>query len=485
MSKMKLSGKALVLQIDRYQLRVAKLICGAAVPQVQATHVVDLPEGTVEDGMIRDIETLVSILKNALEAPEFKHIHRAVILLCTSQVISDQTQVPNMSGARLEKVLTSNMDMYFPVDTSDYQMVHQVVGPAGDDMQTIQLWAVPKSMLQRYYLLANTCGLSVLAVDYMAHSLANATGTTFTAPLRKKEPKKKKNAVETAESHVSAGEPQGDTVLYMGAEKEHMVLSFAQEGQVRLQRVIQRSDWNTDMSEVLMSMEYYSASGTAGQMLGVMTGACSTDRSLPAEARDALGIQVSQAADGEWALCEAASRTELDFGIPAMNKATRGASINNGCQYGLVLAGGLVLVAVVGMTLGNKLSWSSSTNSLRSQANTLQTEATARMAEASSYQGYAENYQSYAGVYSQYSGDWDTVFDSLHTNNDNLSLMIRELEDVLPTTCTVKEIGISDHGVALVIHAPNKLEAASSIIALRDLEHAELEDVADLGAEEE
>ena len=109
MSKMKLSGKALVLQIDRYQLRIAKLICGAAAPQVQATHVVDLPEGTVEDGMIRDIETLVSILKNALEAPEFKHIHRAVILLCTSQVISDQTQVPNMSGARLDKVLTDRV----------------------------------------------------------------------------------------------------------------------------------------------------------------------------------------------------------------------------------------------------------------------------------------------------------------------------------------------------------------------------------------
>ncbi len=127
METKKLSGKALVIQIDRACFRVALTTLGASA-QLQHCVVCQTPEGAVEDGVLLKPDALLATLKTVLSAPEFRRVRRVVFSLCTSQVVSQTVRVPAAAERQLEKILTANMDLYFPVDSGEYSFVWTVTG---------------------------------------------------------------------------------------------------------------------------------------------------------------------------------------------------------------------------------------------------------------------------------------------------------------------------------------------------------------------
>ena len=160
----KLSGKMLVIQLTRDQIRIAKiqqnsgaqLICCAALAA---------PAGAIDDGSIVDISALTDTLKTALAAPDFSDTRRVVFSLCTTQAISEKVSVPVVMGQKLDKTIDANLDIYFPVSVSDYQITRRELGRSRDENNSesiiMQLWAIPKAILARYYALAAACGLNV------------------------------------------------------------------------------------------------------------------------------------------------------------------------------------------------------------------------------------------------------------------------------------------------------------------------------------
>ena len=173
MSKSLISGKVLAIQLGRDQTSVALI---GANGDVLHTTVVPTPAGAVEDGVIHNQEAVRKMLKTAVSAREFKGSRKAVFLMATSQVITETVTVPNLTEQKLEKLLLANADMYFPVDMKEYQMTWQVIGPKtrenGMNELAVQLWAVPLSLVTKYYTVANACGLSLEAVDYVGNSIA-------------------------------------------------------------------------------------------------------------------------------------------------------------------------------------------------------------------------------------------------------------------------------------------------------------------------
>lgn len=192
MSKSLISGKVLAIQLGREQSRIA--LVGANGDVLHST-VVPTPAGAVEDGAIRNQEAVRKMLKAATTAKEFKNTRKAVFVMAASQVITETVTVSNLLEQKLEKLLTANADMYFPVDMKEYQMVWQVIGPKtrenGMTELAVQLWAVPLSLVTRYYTVANASGLSVEAVDFIGNSVATAVGASFTAPVKGKTKAKK------------------------------------------------------------------------------------------------------------------------------------------------------------------------------------------------------------------------------------------------------------------------------------------------------
>ena len=176
----------------------------------------------------------------------------------------------------------------------------------------------------------------------------------------------------------------------------------------------------------------------------------------------------------KWLLCQGAALTALDFGDPELNHITGArAPINRAWQYGLVFLGGAALTASVLLLLTSKLSWSTELDGLRAQQDRL-------TALAQQNAGCAENYHNYSSMYDAYSADWDTVFDSVRTYNDNLELVLDELEAKLPKKSTVTALSTTELCLAAQVAFQSKEDAAYFLVALRDVPFMTLNTVSSL-----
>lgn len=505
MSNGKRPGRALVIQLNSKTLRVALAAPGAdAQHPLQACASAPLPEGAVEDGFIRDPEAVQAALKTLLEAPEFKRTRRAVVTLCSTQIISEVATVPVTPPRQLGKLLAANMDLYFPVAVEEYHMVWTPVGPVtdeeGNEQLSVQLWAVPVALLAQYYALVNGCGLSVAAVDYCGASLAAAIGVGYAVPRRRAETSAKhaaggrrlqKNKEQlqqlaapggesgrggTAAAVLAPEEPEqsgGEAALYLMAEPEHLLMTFVQDGQVKLQRLLLRGSGADEMNEAQMVLEYFDArEGGRGTVTeAFLCGTLADDDLYAGNLGLALSLpmQIWQCTRGpEWCLCLGAARGRLDFGMPELNRVKgAGGQLDQIWQYALVLGGGVILTASLLLTFGSRALWSSELAGLESTRSSLQTQLSQAGTSAADYQTYSQ-------LYDDYSQDWDTLFQALRTYNNNLVLMLEELENILPTNTSVTDIGIANEGMALQFACADKEEAAYLLTALRKLQYADL-----------
>lgn len=488
MSKnVKITGKVLVIQLGRVESQLA-LVQGGT--EVLYSAVLATPMGAVEDGMIQNPEAVQRMLKEALREPELKRVRKVVFTLCTSQAITEKVTTPDLSGAKLEKLILANADMYFPLDVQDYRLAWEIIGPktseAGLKELDVQLWALPNAVLAPYYTVANNCGLSVLAIDYCGHSMATAVGASFALPVKKE----KKKAKLDLNAEISFGkkkvEPETEeedfprsanlhTDMHILLESDVMGVTCVQNNQVVFQRFIRcGSDPVYQLSELAMMVDYFRAmdAGRGSSMVGILSGSLTNDRALVEELRDMLSISLGLLDipyDLRLTCCIGAARTKVDFGIPSLNRPSKAMQDmrTNLWQYALILVGGLLLIASVFSLLTARLTWSSNLSLMQSNVMLLQ-------AESKKYDGYADNYESYIAAYNHYSQDWDTVFVNLKTNNNNLILVLDELEEILPEKATVTDMQIQATGMNVTFACETKEQAAYMIMALRDMEYADL-----------
>ena len=486
MSKCKITGKKLVIQLGRTDTQIVAM--NGSTILYGKTY--ETPVGAVEDGMIRNQEAVRELLKGAMKEPEFKGIRQVVFTLCTSQVISEVVATPDLPASRLEKLLQANVDMYFPVDMHDYKLVWQVIGPkrseGGAKEVNVQLWAMPVNMVTRYYQVANACGLSVAAIDYIGNSIAGAIGASFAenakgGKTRKKLDlnaeisfgKKKAEPGPAAEENLVRENPA--TQLHLLLEKDILGMTFVQNGQVMVQRFVRcGSDPTYQFGELAMMLEYFRAMdiGRGSSIEGIVSGALAEESGIVQELEDIMGIPLfrfNASYDLGWFLCVGAACTALDFGIPALNKpgTVRREFQSQLWQYGLLLAGGLAVLFVVLTLLTSRLGWNADISSLKNTQQML-------TIQNSKVAGYADNYYDYESKYNAYSNDWETVFASLQTYNDNLVLVMEELEEVMPEKVNVVNMQIGATGLNVAFACDTKEEAAYLITALDKLEYAEL-----------
>ena len=465
MSKQKLSGRALVVQITEREIRIAQMTLGSDAISEQV--ILPTPPNAVEDGQLVGLDALRDAMEPVLRQGLFRRCRKVVFSLCSTQVISESVTVPAVKKQqRLGQMLLANMDEYFPIDPGEYQLSWESVGVEQREdtrLLRVQLWAVPRAMLQRYYALANSMGLSVAAVDFCGHSHATAVDADFALP-----------------KHAKSSADRDDGVcLYINAESELLLLTFVYNGQVKLQRLLQRGySQQDDLNEAGIVLDYFSAMpGRARLTSAVLSGGQAKEAGLAPALASLLNVPVEMAETdygAQWLLCQGAALTALDFGDPELNHITGArAPINRAWQYGLVFLGGAALTASVLLLLTSKLSWSTELDGLRAQQDRL-------TALAQQNAGCAENYHNYSSMYDAYSADWDTVFDSVRTYNDNLELVLGELEAKLPKKSTVTALSTTELCLAAQVAFQSKEDAAYFLVALRDVPFMTLNTVSSL-----
>lgn len=466
MRNIKLSGRALVVQITEREIRIAQMMLGSNTIQEQV--ILPTPPNAVEDGQLVGLDALRDAMEPVLRQGLFRRCRKVVFSLCTTQVISETVTVPAVKQQqRLGQMLLANMDEYFPIDPGEYQLSWQTLGTEQNDgaqLLRVQLWAAPRTMLLRYYALANSMGLSVAAVDFCGHSHATAVGAGFAAP-----------------KHAAAAGADADegVRLYVNAESELLLLTFVHNGQVKLQRLLQRGySQQDDLNEVGIVLDYFTAMPAHAKLTSaVLSGGEANEAGLAEALSELLSVPVKTAEtgfDAQWLLCRGASMTDLDFGNPEMNHLTGAAApISQAWQYGLVFLGGAALTASVLLLLISKLSWSTELDGLRATYTQM-----TNLAQQNA--GCAENYNKYSSMYDAYSADWDNVFDSVRTYNDNLELVLGELETKLPKKSTVTALSTTELGLAAQVAFQSKEDAAYFLVALRNAPYMTLNTVSSL-----
>lgn len=465
MSMQRLSGRALVVQITEREIRIAQMTLGSDV--ISERVILPTPPNAVEDGQLVGLDALRDAMEPVLRQGLFRRCRKVVFSLCSTQVISESVTVPAVKKQqRLGQMLLANMDEYFPIDPGEYQLSWESVGVEQREdarLLRVQLWAVPRAMLQRYYALANSMGLSVAAVDFCGHSHATAVDADFALPKHAK----------------SSADTDDGVCLYINAESELLLLTFVYNGQVKLQRLLQRGySQQDDLNEAGIVLDYFSAMpGRARLTSAVLSGGQGKEAGLAPALASLLNVPVEMAETdygAQWLLCQGAALTALDFGDPELNHITGArAPINRAWQYGLVFLGGAALTASVLLLLTSKLSWSTELDGLRAQQDRL-------TALAQQNAGCAENYHNYSSMYDAYSADWDTVFDSVRTYNDNLELVLDELEAKLPKKSTVTALSTTELCLAAQVAFQSKEDAAYFLVALRDVPFMTLNSVSSL-----
>lgn len=465
MSKQRLSGRALVVQITEREIRIAQMTLGSDA--ISERVILPTPPNAVEDGQLVGLDALRDAMEPVLRQGLFRRCRKVVFSLCSTQVISESVTVPAVKKQqRLGQMLLANMDEYFPIDPGEYQLSWESVGVEQREdarLLRVQLWAVPRAMLQRYYALANSMGLSVAAVDFCGHSHATAVDADFALPKHAK----------------SSADTDDGVCLYINAESELLLLTFVHNGQVKLQRLLQRGySQQDDLNEAGIVLDYFSAMpGRARLTSAVLSGGQGKEAGLAPALASLLNVPVEMAETdygAQWLLCQGAALTALDFGDPELNHITGArAPINRAWQYGLVFLGGAALTASVLLLLTSKLSWSTELDGLRAQQDRL-------TALAQQNAGCAENYHNYSSMYDAYSADWDTVFDSVRTYNDNLELVLDELEAKLPKKSTVTALSTTELCLAAQVAFQSKEDAAYFLVALRDVPFMTLSTVSNL-----
>ena len=465
MSMQRLSGRALVVQITEREIRIAQMTLGSDV--ISERVILPTPPNAVEDGQLVGLDALRDAMEPVLRQGLFRRCRKVVFSLCSTQVISESVTVPAVKKQqRLGQMLLANMDEYFPIDPGEYQLSWESVGVEQREdarLLRVQLWAVPRAILQRYYALANSMGLSVAAVDFCGHSHATAVDADFAMPKHAK----------------SSADTDDGVCLYINAESELLLLTFVHNGQVKLQRLLQRGySQQDDLNEAGIVLDYFSAMpGRARLTSAVLSGGQGKEAGLAPALASLLNVPVEMAETdygAQWLLCQGAALTALDFGDPELNHITGArAPINRAWQYGLVFLGGAALTASVLLLLTSKLSWSTELDGLRAQQDRL-------TALAQQNAGCAENYHNYSSMYDAYSADWDTVFDSVRTYNDNLELVLDELEAKLPKKSTVTALSTTELCLAAQVAFQSKEDAAYFLVALRDVPFMTLNTVSNL-----
>lgn len=465
MSMQRLSGRALVVQITEREIRIAQMTLGSDAISEQV--ILPTPPNAVEDGQLVGLDALRDAMAPVLRQGLFRRCRKVVFSLCSTQVISESVTVPAVKKQqRLGQMLLANMDEYFPIEPGEYQLSWETVGVEQREdarLLRVQLWAVPRAMLHRYYALANSMGLSVAAVDFCGHSHATAVDADFAQPKHAK----------------SSADTDDGVCLYINAESELLLLTFVHNGQVKLQRLLQRGySQQDDLNETGIVLDYFSAMpGRARLTSAVLSGGQGKEAGLAPALASLLNVPVEMAETdygAQWLLCQGAALTALDFGDPELNHITGArAPINRAWQYGLVFLGGAALTASVLLLLTSKLSWSTELDGLRAQQDRL-------TALAQQNAGCAENYHNYSSMYDAYSADWDTVFDSVRTYNDNLELVLDELEAKLPKKSTVTALSTTELCLAAQVAFQSKEDAAYFLVALRDVPFMTLNTVSNL-----
>lgn len=168
---MAMNNRVLSIEISNSFTKICEIDYKVKKPKVYKVLTVETPEGVVVDGMLQPTQEYADHLVNALGTNGI-HTKRVIFTISSTRVASREVQIPNVKANKIEALVKTNANDYFPVDLTQYEIGHYLAGGLTEEGKLrVMALAVPKALLDSYYQLAQMCGWEVECFDYSSNSL--------------------------------------------------------------------------------------------------------------------------------------------------------------------------------------------------------------------------------------------------------------------------------------------------------------------------
>lgn len=517
---MAMNNRVLSIEIGNSFTKICEIDYKVKKPKVYKVLTVETPEGVVVDGMLQPTQEYADHLVNALGTNGI-HTRRVIFTISSTRVASREVQIPNVKANKIEALVKTNANDYFPVDLTQYEIGHYLAGGLTEEGKLrVMALAVPKALLDSYYQLAQMCGWEVECFDYSSNSLYQI--------LRDEKSEKVTMMIKIDENStivtvLSAGkvllqrtvaygvQDAIETMIASGAYAVNDPMSAVERFQKKtcLNRVLHQGDklweenagrWEDEdagnvevtaarqkitssleplivgVSRVIdfydsrnsnTPMERTYVTGLGGSFSGMsklFTNCLERKVHTLSDMDDKIGMSkaIRSTRPAAYISCLGAVLAPVGL-IDKSQQKGKGMTVVSGTNYTFVS----VAVLVLGVILSIAMAVTSLTRYFGTVAENVALQA--RVEELQPAQTVYNEYLSAAAQYDKYK----YLYEYTENPNENLVEFINELEQILPDSFYTDSFSSDQTGISMTVNVEGKAAAARTILNIRNMESIE------------
>lgn len=517
---MAMNNRVLSIEISNSFTKICEIDYKVKKPKVYKVLTVETPEGVVVDGMLQPTQEYADHLVNALGTNGI-HTKRVIFTISSTRVASREVQIPNVKANKIEALVKTNANDYFPVDLTQYEIGHYLAGGLTEEGKLrVMALAVPKALLNSYYQLAQMCGWEVECFDYSSNSLyqilrdektetvtmmikidENSTIVTVLSAgkvlLQRTVAYGVQDAIETmiASSVYAVNDPMSaverfqkktclNRVLHQGDKLwEENAGRWEDEDAGNVEVTAARQKITSSLEPLIVGVsrviDFYDSrngdnpiqktfvTGLGGSFSGMsklFTNCLERKVHTLSDMEDKIGMSkaIRSTRPAAYISCLGAVLAPVGLIDKSQQKA-KGMTVVSGTNYTFVS----VAVLVLGVILSIAMAVTSLTRYFGTVAENVALQA--RVEELQPAQTVYNEYLSAAAQYDKYK----YLYEYTENPNENLVEFINELEQILPSSFWTNSFSSDMEGISMSVTVEGKAAAARTILNIRNMESIE------------
>lgn len=161
----------LSIEIGQQVTKIVEIDYKKKNPHVYRAVTFATPEDVIEDGVIRDKDTLAVAFRNEL-AEAGMNEKSVVFSIASSKIATREVTLPNVKENKIGAIIQANAQDYFPIDLTDYTLAYtllETIKEGKSKSYKVLCLAAPDSLVDNYYNFAKEMGFNIEALDYFGN----------------------------------------------------------------------------------------------------------------------------------------------------------------------------------------------------------------------------------------------------------------------------------------------------------------------------
>lgn len=167
-------AKLISFDIGSKYIKIAEGISDKTNLNVKKMIQVNTPLNSIQEGYIKDMESLRSILKQTLSSNGFK-TKSAIFNINTTSLITRTVELPILKkNDETIKMIRYELEQFLPVVLDEYKVIFRIIKQYqvdGIKKGSYLIYAVPTKLIDDYKALAESIGVNLYAIDLSFNSL--------------------------------------------------------------------------------------------------------------------------------------------------------------------------------------------------------------------------------------------------------------------------------------------------------------------------